>query len=47
MIMGLTTEPDGIASIYRLSYEECRDRLIRPSMETIQMYLVLKKNWVN
>ena len=40
---GTIPKPDGIASVYQLTYEEVVNWLILWNMETIQMCLVLKK----
>lgn len=44
---GTIPKPDGIASIYHLTYEECRELIDSMRYATFQMYLVLKKNRVN
>lgn len=41
---GTIPKPDGIASVYQLTYEEVVNWLILWNMETIQMCLVLKKS---
>ena len=44
---GTIPKPDGIASVYQLTYEEVVNWLILWNMATFQMYLVLKKRKEN